>query len=140
MEITVKAGCFLVDVKTGKIALIFREKQRDITFPKGHLEKGESIKECAIRETEEETKRACKIVEEIEPLIEEYTNSINENCECYMFVATDCGKSDNTSTDTHTLVWTDVEEVEEKLSYKSLKKDWRKIKPQILKILEKKLK
>ena len=43
---------------------IYRKKQEDYSFPKGHMEKGETIKETAIRETEEETKRAAEIIDE----------------------------------------------------------------------------
>ncbi|WP_462248230.1 NUDIX hydrolase [Ekhidna sp.] len=39
--------------KNGKLLLIYRRKVWDI--PKGKLDKGESIKECAMREVEEET-------------------------------------------------------------------------------------
>ena len=50
-----KAGTILV--KNDKIALVYRDYYDDYSFPKGHVEKGESFIECAIRETNEETKR-----------------------------------------------------------------------------------
>ena len=70
----IKAGTILFN-KDGDIAIIYRKKLNDYTFPKGHLEKGESIIECAIRETEEETLRSIKIINK-EPLgILNYTDS-----------------------------------------------------------------
>ena len=132
---TQKAGCYLIDTQTKMVALIFREKQNDFTFPKGHLEQNETLEECAIRETAEETKRNAKIVTTISPIVETYTTPKGEDCECHMFVATDKGPSDNTSTDTHDLVWTPIDEVVGKLSYDSLKKSWQKVLPEILKIL-----
>lgn len=48
----IQAAGGVVD-KQGKILLIYRKGRWDI--PKGKLDKGENIKECAIREVEEET-------------------------------------------------------------------------------------
>ncbi len=132
---TIKAGCFLVNREMGKIALIYREKQKDYSFPKGHLEKDEDLETCALRETAEETKRDGQIVKEFSPYVENYTTPSGEECVCYMFIAIDKGKSDNKSTDTHQLHWTSFEDVEEKLSYKSLKEMWTCVKDNVLKVL-----
>ena len=43
--VTEKAGCFLIKKETREIALIYRQKQEDYSFPKGHMEKGETLKE-----------------------------------------------------------------------------------------------
>ena len=56
--ITEKAGCFLIKKETKEIALICRKKQEDYSFPKGHVENGESLKDAAIRESAEETRSA----------------------------------------------------------------------------------
>lgn len=131
---TIKAGCFLVDVNNKKIALVYREKHNDWSFPKGHMENGETIEECAVRETAEETKRIAKIVPSIKPIIEKYTTPSGEKCVCYMFVAVDQGHSDNSSWDTHDTYFIDFDKVEEKLSYENLKKSWNEIKNQIEKL------
>lgn len=132
---TIKAGCILVDVKHKKIGLIYRDKFNDYSFPKGHLEQNETIEECAIRETAEETKRDCKIVSQIKPDIQKYTTPRGEKCACYMYVAVDSGASDNASTDTHDLVWVKMEDVEQKLSYENLKILWNKKFPEIINTL-----
>ncbi len=133
---TIKAGCFLVNKENKTVAIIYRTKQQDYSFPKGHLEEGEDIETCALRETAEETKREGEIVKEFEPYIESYTTPSGEECLCYMFIALDKGKSDNDSTDTHEVHWIPFEEVEDKLSYPSLKSTWNSVKDNVLKVLE----
>lgn len=128
---TIKAGCFLVNKELKSVAIIYRDKRNDYSFPKGHLEDGETIEECALRETAEETKREGEIVAKFNPFVESYTTPSGEECLCYMFIAIDKGKSDNTSKDTHTLIWIPIDEVEEKLSYESLKKSWGAVKENI---------
>lgn len=129
---TLKAGCYLLDKNNMKIGLIYREKLNDYSFPKGHLENLESLMQCAIRETAEETKRDCVIVNSIPPIIDRYTTPKGEQCLCYMFVAVDIGKSDNDSLDTHELIWVDIDKVESILSYDDLKKHWLIAKEKIL--------
>ena len=62
-----------------------------------------------------------------------------KNCVCYMFFALDNGVSDNQSEDTHDIIWTQFANVEDTLSYDSLKNTWNSVKDTIIKILEKKL-
>lgn len=131
---TIKAGCYLVDVKNQKVALVYREKRNDWSFPKGHKEEGETIEECAVRETAEETKRVAQIVPEIEPVVERYQTPAGEKCTCYMFVAIDKGHSDNDSWDTHDTYFIDVDKVEEKLTYEDLKQSWKSVLPKIKKL------
>src|SRR5262245_65194209 len=51
-----------------EVLLIHRREQRDWSFPKGKLERGESDEECALREVEEETGLRCEIVAELPPV------------------------------------------------------------------------
>ena len=118
-----------------EIALIYRIKQNDYSFPKGHLEEGEDIKSAALRETAEETKRKAIIIEDFEPFIEKYTTPRGENCACYMYVAIDNGPSNNNSEDTHDVYWTPFEKVEDVLSCENLKNTWRAVKDNIKSVL-----
>ena len=133
---TKKAGVFLVNAETGNIGLIYRTEQKDYSFPKGHLEPGETLEECAVRETQEETKRDV-VLTGVKPIINNYTTPRGEDCECYLYVGLDNGPSDNKSLEVHDLVWVEFDKVEEVLSYENLRELWLSIKPEIAKILNK---
>ncbi|MFK7951529.1 MAG: NUDIX hydrolase [Ekhidna sp.] len=59
--------------KGGKILMIYRKKKWDL--PKGKLDKGESIEQCALREVEEETGVKVSLDQEIEAVWHTYTTN-----------------------------------------------------------------
>lgn len=132
-----KAGCILVNKELKKIGLIYREDYNDYTFPKGHLEEGETLLECALRETAEETKRDCFPYSE-EPVAINYYKTPKEESEVYYYLVIDCGKSNNSSLEVHDLIWVSYEEVEQKLSFDNLKEVWNQVKETVLEILNSK--
>ena len=132
---TQKAGCILLNKENKSIAICYRDKQRDYSFPKGHLERGESLVECAIRETAEETKRVAVIIDELEPYVERYTTPRGEKCVVYYYFAMDGGKSDNTSLDTHETHWVKFDDVEHILTYQSHKDLWNKVRDKLYKYI-----
>ncbi len=133
-----KSGCILINKETNKIGLIYRNKHNDYSFPKGHKENGETLIDCAIRETAEETKRDCKLYSNQPVANEHYFDSKNDEVDMYYFIAIDKGKSLNNSEDTHDLIWTEFDKVEETLTYNSLKTIWNEIKDKVYNILENK--
>ena len=50
-----RAGCILFDDSTQKVLCVCNRASQKWGFPKGHQEKYESIRECALRELREET-------------------------------------------------------------------------------------
>ena len=130
-----KAGCILINTKDHTIALVIRKKE-EYSFPKGHVEGEESLLDCAVRETAEETKRDCIILEQDPVYTETYVTPSGEDVIMYYFLAKDIGSSSNTSEDTHPTVWIPYEEVYDKLSYPSLKTVWNSTKEKILNYFE----
>ncbi len=69
----IKAGGGVVKNEDGKILFIYRLKKWDL--PKGKKEKGESIRECAKREVEEETKVKVECLQKITSTWHTYTKN-----------------------------------------------------------------
>lgn len=126
---TLKAGTILYNPKNQLIGLVFREKKQDISFPKGHLEEGETLKECAIRETKEETGRNCIIIKELEPIT--YITNNKEEIKITMYLAHDNGPTLEESPDPEICIWTAIDNVDKVLTYNNLKEYFLKIKNQI---------
>ena len=130
MSQVLKAGCILINTSNKSVALVLR-KQNEYSFPKGHVEEGETLKDCAIRETAEETKREALLLEDDPVYIEEYVTPSGEDVRMYYYLAKDIGPSNNDCEDTHPTFWFPYNEVYDKLSYPSLKKVWDTVKEKV---------
>ncbi len=126
-----KAGCILINIDTKKIALVCRNGE--YSFPKGHLEEGETIEECAIRETKEEIGHNCHIIGNKEVAILCYNTPRGEDVENYYYLAVDDGICDEVIPEEvkEVSVWKEVSEVEETLSYQNIKEMWNNVKNQV---------
>lgn len=135
-----KAGTILINLENKKIGLVYREKQNDYTFPKGHLEEGETLLECAVRETEEETLRKNCLVDGKIIGVDKYSSEEENDVEVYYYLSIDEGETskDIELKDREELVWKNIDEVYSVLTYNNLKEMWKDIKNTVLKVIKNK--
>ena len=68
-----KAGAIILSTSKPRKALtLFRNKEQDWTFPKGHIEEGEGAGEAAVREVKEETGLDVSILQQLSPYTYSY--------------------------------------------------------------------
>lgn len=123
-----KAGCILINLNNKKIALVCRNGE--YSFPKGHLEENETLIQCALRETKEETGHDCHIIGNSEISIIYYKNSKGKQVENYFYLAIDDGLTNDkiNENDREETEWIKYSDVENTLSHKNLKDFWNEIK------------
>lgn len=133
-----KAGTILLNLKTKQIGLVYRESENDFSFPKGHVENGETLQQCAIRETEEETLRANHLLLNDEIYTLKYITPSGEDVENHIYISIDDGPTTKNISldDQENLKWMYPSDVENVLSYDNLKELWHTVKSPIERILE----
>lgn len=133
-----KAGTILLNLKTKQIGLVYRESENDFSFPKGHVENGETLQQCAIRETEEETLRANHLLLNDEIYTLKYITPSGEDVENHIYISIDDGPTTKNISldDQENLKWMYPRDVGNVLSYDNLKELWHTVKSPIESILE----
>lgn len=112
------------------ILLVYRKKENDWSFPKGHMEEGESVKETISREMEEETGLKVDFVKELP--VNEYINSrTGDKTETYIFLLTPVSETIKPEHVGDQVEWVPLNQVRERLSYDNLKEYFDKIKGEL---------
>lgn len=122
-----KAGAIILsNDDNNKIALLYRGKQKDWSFPKGHAEEGESSTETMIREIKEETGLSVIILRELPD--SRYTHPDGSNILTKMFLVRSIDDSTlKTEYDSDSIEWVPIDKVPSRLSYGNLKEYFEKV-------------
>jgi len=122
MAIIQKAGAIVLSQKNpSHIALLYRSREKDWTFPKGHVEKTESIIDTTRREIAEETGMSVRLVSaQLSPM--EYDNSKGDHVVVHMFIMqSEDDSAIKTEHDGDMVIWIPYVDVAKKLSYDNIK-------------------
>lgn len=125
-----KAGAVIVsNAHPRQVLLLHQEKHNDISFPKGHLEAGETLAQCAVREVKEETGLDIKLLEEL-PTVH-YRNHKDGAIETHYYLAVVKSTPASAPEKGASILWVPIEEVEARLSYDNLRELFAAAKPKI---------
>lgn len=106
--------------------LIIKQLNGDYGFPKGHIDEGESEKECALRETLEETGIKANILDDNRFSISYYVHG-NVLKEAIYFISSGSGDITIQEDELSECFWLDCEKVYDILSHDNLKEMWVKL-------------
>jgi len=134
-NIMTKSGAIILNTAhKNQVALLYRGKENDWTFPKGHIEKGEDIKAAVLREVAEETGLSINFIQELPDLV--YHNQKDEIVYVKMYLTESNGDSEvRAELNNDSVQWVPYDKVSEKLSYDNLKQYFSSIVPIIKRVV-----
>jgi 8-oxo-dGTP diphosphatase len=124
-----KAGAIVRNNAKNEIALLYRAKQNDWSFPKGHTEPGESSASTMAREIEEEIGLQVQILRELPDL--NYIHPNGNAISTKMFLAQSKGDSVKPELEGDDVKWMPIGKVISVLSHDNLKEYFKAVLPLI---------
>jgi len=127
-----KSGGIIIKQENNSIyiLLLYRSKENDWSFPKGHIESTEDVDRAALREIKEETGLDVAIIKELEP--NKYFNTrTGQEVVTYMYLLKPLSFDLKNEFEEDKLEWVKLSEVEDRLSYPNLKDYFSRVKDQI---------
>lgn len=117
-----KAGGVIVRERSsgGKELLLVSEDGKSYSFPKGHLEEGETLEECAVRECLEETGLQIQIVKRL-PELKYQNTKTGDNIEVHLYKMKVIGGDLDGDGENIDMKWVPIAETEKYFTYQSLK-------------------
>ncbi|MEW2274775.1 NUDIX hydrolase [Streptomyces griseofuscus] len=112
------AGCVLwrrSPAGAVELALVYRPKWSDWSWPKGKLKRGESPEAAALREVEEETGHTCRLGTALPTA--RYLDHAGRPKEVTYWAAESTGGSFTPNAEVTTLLWLPPDEARERLTY-----------------------
>ncbi|MGV4984284.1 NUDIX hydrolase [Streptomyces sp. NRAIS4] len=112
------AGCVLWrrSVSGGvELALVFRPRWSDWSWPKGKIKKRETARAAALREVEEETGHTCRLGSGLPP--SRYVDNAGREKEVEYWAAESTGGAFTPNSEVSELVWLSPDEARERLTY-----------------------
>lgn len=113
-----KAGAIIINRELKSVALVFRPTKNDWTFPKGHIERGESEMDAMTREVLEETGMQVEIKSVLPDM--EYLGGDNKSISVRMFLTLFIQNNPGKKIGEEWVKWIPINEVVKKLSYQNL--------------------
>lgn len=122
-----KAGGIVLNYDRSKIAIIYRANSSDWSFPKGHIEKGETSLIACMREIKEETGLSTELLRELPDM--EYEDGAGNMVNLAMYLVQ--SKEINFIPEHlgNIIKWVDIDGVGKRLSYDNLKEYYEKVLP-----------
>lgn len=119
-----KSGAVILSNDSTKILLVYRGKEADWSFPKGHIEENEIPVDAMKREVKEETGlEVATVITDLTPI--EYIDSKNILCRTHYFLCTAHEGKLITEKPDDKLEWIEISLVYDTLSYDNLKEYWK---------------